>query len=136
MKANTLIFKNIIFANMRFIEKNYYYLQILFFVMGIIGYFLNFDKLVPTIYAILCYIASAGLLGIFILKLKWVQQKKFKWGLNVSLPQLVFYGLLIFLLYFRFFGPVHTGIPVRVFAVILAITLVMDTFTKEVKRQQ
>lgn len=118
---------------MKFIEKNYYYLQVLFFVMGIVGWIFNFDKLVPLIYAILCYIASLGLIGINILKLKWVKEKRFKWGLNVTFPQLTFYALLVFLLYFRFFGTVHTGIPVRLFAVVLTLTLLFDTFTKENK---
>ena len=134
MKADSIISKNIIFTNnMRFIEKNYYYLQVLFFVMGIVGWIFNFDKLIPTIYSILCYIASAGLIGINVLKLKWVKEKRFKWGLNVSFPQLAFYGLLVFLLYFRFFGTVHAGIPVRLFAVVLTLTLLLDTFTKENK---
>ena len=137
MKAVNSFLKSSTFAiDMKFIEKNFYYLQVLFFVMGIVGWIFNFDKLIPVTYAILCYIASAGLIGINILKLKWVKEKKFKWGLNVSFPQLAFYALLIFLLYFRFFGTVHTGIPVRLFAVVLTLTLLLDTFSKENKYQK
>jgi hypothetical protein len=126
--------KSRIFASpMKFIEKNYFYLQTLFFVMGIIGWILNFDKTIPVTYAILCYIASFGMMFINFLKLRWIKQKKMKWGLNVGIPQLTFYGLLVFLIYFRFFGTVHTGISVRLFAIVLTLSLVLDTFTKEVK---
>src|SRR5688572_19555287 len=126
--------KTTIFASdMQFLKKNYIYLQAVFFVMGIIGWVFNFEKSVPLLYSILCLIASAGLIVINILKLAWIRQKKFKWGLGVSIPQLTFYGLLVFLIYFRFFGTVHAGIPVRLFAVVLTITLLIDTFTKEVK---
>lgn len=128
------ILKRIIFVlPMSFLEKNYFYLQTLFFVLGIVGWIFNFDKTIPVTYAILCYIASLGMMVINFYKLRWIRQKKMKWGLNVGIPQLAFYGLLVFLIYFRFFGTVHTGISVRLFAIILTISLVLDTFTKEVK---
>jgi|688.fasta_scaffold268725_2 hypothetical protein len=136
MKSNFTFLKSAIFVpNMKFLEKNYYYFQTIFFVMGIIGWVLNFDKVIPITYAILCYIASIGMMGINILKLKWIREKKMKWGLNVGIPQLTFYGLLVFLIYFRFFGTVHSGIPVRLFAIVLTMSLLLDTFTKEVKYQ-
>lgn len=135
-QASSFLINPIFVVGMKFIEKNYFYLQTLFFIMGIIGWVLNFDKTIPTTYAILCYIASLGLMSVNILKLKWIKDKKFKWGLNVGIPQLTFYGLLIFLIYFRFFGTVHTGIPVRLFAIVLTLSLLLDTFTKEVKYQE
>jgi len=118
-----------------FIEKNYYYFQVLFFVTGFIGWVFNFNETIPVVYAILCYIATAGMLVINVFKLRWTREKKMKWGLNVGIPQLTFYALLAFLIYFRFFGTVHNGIPVRLFAITLLFSLILDTFTKEVKTQ-
>lgn len=120
-------------SEMKFLEKNYYYFQSLFFLLGMLGWIFNLDKSVPLLYAILCYVSSAGLILVSVLKFRWLKQKKLKWGLNVGIPQLTFYGLLAFLIYFRFFGTVHTGIPVRIFAITMALSLILDTFTKEVK---
>jgi hypothetical protein len=134
MRTTSAFLKSPIFVTcMRFLEKNYFYLQALFFVMGIIGHILNFDKTIPITYAILCYLASLGLMVINGFKLKWIKDKKMKWGLNVGIPQLTFYGLLVFLIYFRFFATEHAGISVRLFAIVLTLSLVLDTFTKEIK---
>jgi hypothetical protein len=134
--ASAFLKRPIFVICMRFLEKNYFYLQALFFVMGIIGHFLNFDKSIPITYSILCYVASLGLMVINIFKLKWIKEKKMKWGLNVGIPQLTFYGLLVFLIYFRFFGTEHAGISVRLFAIVLTLSLVFDTFTKEIKNTE
>lgn len=118
---------------MTFLFKNHIYFQFVFFAMGLSGWIFNFDRIIPLTYAILCYVGSAGLVALNIFKLKWLNEKKFKWGLNASIPQLTFYGLLVFLIYFRFFGTGHTGVPVKLFAIIMAATLILDTFMKENK---
>lgn len=135
MSGNLIKSKSIIFVfEMKFLEKNYYYFQSLFFLLGMLGWIFNLDKSMPMVYAILCYVSSAGLIVVSVLKFKWIKEKKLKWGLNVGIPQLTFYGLLAFLIYFRFFGTVHTGIPVRLFAITMALSLILDTFTREVKQ--
>ena len=134
MKTSVPFLKTPIFGTvMKMFEKNYYYFQVIFFLLGIIGWVVNLEKFAPLLYVIMCLVASAGLIFINILKLKWIREKKFKWGLNVGIPQLTFYGLCAFLIYFRFFGTTHFGPVVRLFAVVLVLTLLLDTFTKEVR---
>lgn len=114
-----------------FLDKNYIYLQTAFVLIGIVCWVLNVDQYYPKTFVIACSIFSVGLIVINVYKLFSIKSGKFKWGLNASWFQLIFYVLLVFLIYFRFFGSNHAGPITKIYALIVLVTLIIDTFTVE-----